>query len=439
MTEVRWIDNDVLLERTSTIRTLDQNLQDLSRRSLFNSDQQRILETIHAVSAQLLRPSEQETLASAQRSSRDAQRDDKLEDDDTPVALDPAAMVRSLNDLKRERHERFGGRFFPYAGTLEGVMGMLFAQEDQQEDIDLGRETWTADEPEEIVDENGSMQGQKSVPQNPVRLSEQAASLETLLSFKEQLRTFLDELAKPSFAETCEVSRMVQALAFPLLLCLRGSEAGWLSANELASVATRVAWIMLNRPYGAGKPRGILRMVQQRYSAAGRLNELQSAVGSGALWTVLLAALAPDASAPLRVLIPQAAALSAVFQCQDLLTHTDASHLSGLVQSVLIKNAEVNITEKAGKISEAMSSLTKALSAQWDVLYQEQGSGRHLQPAGSLLWSARWGWEVPSSPPAQTYRSGYIHLEMAAAAYAGIQKALAGVIDACTNSGRAPD
>jgi hypothetical protein len=96
-----------------------------------------------------------------------------------------------------------------------------------------------------------------------------------------------------------------------------------------------------------------------------------------------------------------------------------------------LRNAESHITVRAPKIADAMSSLTGILSARWDVLYREQGSGRRLQSARSLLWSPVWGWEMTPGNPAQTYRSGYIHLDMALASHPDIGDAVTRVIDAC--------
>ena len=101
-TQPRWFDNDLLLERANTIRTFDQDLQDLSRQSLFSSDYHRILEAIHAVSAQLLKRSEEPIRDSVQRSKQGAASGAKPDTDHGQTAVDPAAMVRSLSDLKRE-------------------------------------------------------------------------------------------------------------------------------------------------------------------------------------------------------------------------------------------------------------------------------------------------------------------------------------------------
>lgn len=43
-------------------------------------------------------------------------------------------------------------------------------------------------------------------------------------------------------------------------------------------------------------------------------------------------------------------------------------------------------------------SLTKHLSDRWDALFQEQGSGRYLQAAGSILWSRDWDGTSPPVP-----------------------------------------
>jgi len=431
ITEPRWLDNDLQLERANTIRTFDQHLRDLSRQSLFNSDHQRILEAIHAVSAQLLKASEQPIGLSAQPHQQGAASGEALDSKHDRAAVNPAAMVRSLSDLKRERQQRFGAQFFPYAGALTGVMAVLFAQDDQEE-LDLTGETWTASEPEKNLDDTGEVHTGQQVLREPGEAATQMpTSRETLIAFNGQLESFLDELAKPSFAEKCDASRMLQALAFPLLICLRGADAGWLAASQLGSVATRVAQIMFDQSYG--KKKGLLRVVRDRYTTTDQLDEFQSVVGNGTLWSVLLAALMPDSSTPLRVLLPQATALTNVLQCPDLLTHADAPQLSSLVQSVLIKNAEENITEKAVSVAQATSSLTELLATRSDALYREQGSGRRLQPAGSLLWSRLWGWKVTAS---EVYCPSYLNFDAAAACHPEIRGATKRLVEACEPLGR---
>jgi hypothetical protein len=57
---------------------------------------------------------------------------------------------------------------------------------------------------------------------------------------------------------------------------------------------------------------------------------------------------------------------------------------------------------------------------------------RILRKRGNaLLWSREWGWLLTPATPAQSYRSGYICLEAAAAAHPDIQGAIARVFEAC--------
>jgi hypothetical protein len=335
-------------------------------------------------------------------------------------------MVRSLQDITRERQQRAGARSYPYAGTLHGVMALLFAREEEPDDIDLGREAWGASEPDKNPDQDEPDPPDPPLPPSG-RSSSEPSTAETLAAFRHQLRSFLAELGRPSFAETCVPARMVDALAYPLFLCLSGADAGWLPPGELSAVATRVTEIMLRQPYGQGKPRGLLHLVRHRHEAAGSVDEFNQAAGNGTLWTVLLAALTPDPDSAPVILLPQAAALSDVLPCQDLLARTDPSRLSGLVQTVLVKNAETHIIERAPRIADAMSSLTGTLSAHWDALYR----GSRLQPARTLLWSRVSGWEVTPASPAQTYCSGFVRIGSALASDPEVRQAFERVVDAC--------
>jgi hypothetical protein len=332
-TEPRWIDNDALVERTSRARLLDPSLQDLSRRGLFSSSHHRILEAVQAVSAQLLTPRHDEHAGLQARSAR-ADSGANPEMVHMPMAIDPSAMIRSLNDLKQHHHTPMGARLSDYGGSLGGVIGVLFAQEEDPDTIDLTRETWSASEPEKKPDEpEPPSEAPPPAPPEPQTLSEAAVSLETRSAFHTEIDMFLRELAKPAFADTCDATRMVQALAFPLLLCVRGGEAGWLLKSELATVAALVAEIIFDRFYGRDKPRGLFAVVHTRYLRQGKLDEFRRALGDGTLWAALLAALSIDPNAPPRVVARQAAALSSVFRCGELLAAIpDPAQLSALVR-----------------------------------------------------------------------------------------------------------
>ena len=178
------------------------------------------------------------------------------------------------------------------------------------------------------------------------------------------------------FAESCDPARMVQALAFPLLLCVRGDEAGWLPHSTLASVAARVVDIMFNQPYGPGKPTGLFRQVEKRYASLGKHNDFLRAVGEGTLWSALLASLSAVRPGPTRQLIRQASALAAVFSCKELLAVASAEHIAALIQTLIIKDAEAALADRAGKIVRSLTDLIALLSTQEKAIAQEQGAQR---------------------------------------------------------------
>ncbi len=195
-------------------------------------------------------------------------------------------------------------------------------------------------------------------------------------------------------------------------------------STTLASVAIRVVEVMLVRTYGPNRPKGLFRVVQDRYARLHRQEEFLRAVGEGTLWSALLASLSTIADAPARQMIPQASALSQVFACKELVALAMPEHLSALVQSLVIPNAEFSLTDKATHIEEALQALIALLRMKERTIYAEQGNGRRWHNAGALLWSSKWGWSVTPSGQAQSSAHGYINVELAAQDDADIQQAL---------------
>ena len=428
VTAPRWIDNDAALARASSDSSIEPGLRDLYRRRAMSSDQQKILEAVYAVSQSLLRGDGSATALSAWKAK--AKRDQKPETEkeaDGP-AVDPAAIVRSLKELKAAREAKGHSGFTPYGGSLHGVMALLFAREDMEDEIDLSHEAWTGDNPELASDDAADIKGNlgspsaSTPPPPPPPPTESAA--ETSRKFHEQIDDFLRKLAHPDFAEQCDAERLVEALAFPLLVCVRGYEGGWLSPTALASVATRVVDVMLVRTYGPNRPKGLFRVVQDRYAQLHRQEEFLRAVGEGTLWSALLASLSTIADAPARQMIPQASALSQVFACKELVALATPEHLSTLVQSLVIPHAEFSLTDKATNIEGALEKLIALLQIKERAIYVQQGNGRRWHNAGALLWSSKWGWSVTPSGQAQSSAYGYINVELAAQDDADIQQAL---------------
>jgi hypothetical protein len=427
VTAPRWVDNEAALARASS-DSIEPGLPDLYRRRTVSSDQQKILEAIHAVSQSLLRGDGSPTALSASKGK--GKRDQKLETEkegDAP-AVDPAAIVRSLKELKAARVAKGHPGFTPYGGSLHGVMALLFAREEDAEDeIDLSHEAWTGDNPEPASDDaadiKGNLGSSPSSPPPPPPPQPPESTAETARKFHEQIDDFLRELAHRDFAEQCDAERLVQALAFPLLICVRGYEGGWLSPTALAFVSTRVVDVMLVKTYGPNQPKGLFRIVQNRYAQLHRHEEFLRAVGEGTLWSALLASLSTIADAPARQMIPQAAALSEVFACKELVALATPEHLSSLVQSLVIPDAEFSLTDKATRIEEALKELITLLRIKERAVYAQQGNGRRWHNVGALLWSSKWGWFVTRGQ-AQCSAYGYINVELAAQDHLDIQQAL---------------
>jgi len=204
----------------------------------------------------------------------------------------------------------------------------------------------------------------------------------------------------------------------------RGAATGWLPDGMLASVATRVVDTMLNKSYGSGKPKGLFRQVQARYEASEGKDEFLRTVGEGALWAALLASLARMETDSLSSLIRQAASIATVLACSELIAASNADQLSLFIRTLIIRDAEFAVTQRAVKLAEAMNRLTGVLAETWEEIYLDQGRGRALHAGGSTMWCPKWGWQILPRSPAQSYCGDSINLEIAAKDNGAIKLAL---------------
>ncbi len=122
---------------------------------------------------------------------------------------------------------------------------------------------------------------------------------------------------------------------------------------------------MFSKLYGRGKPKGLFRQVQARYAVAGQQMEFLKSVGDGALYTVLLAALAKPEARSVGALVQQADAISHVMDCSDLVAVSDPDQRSTLLQNVIIRDAAFVVSERSGALAQAVKKLTVSLR-EWD-------------------------------------------------------------------------
>jgi hypothetical protein len=417
LTPPRWIDNERAIENAARDRQIDPNHEVFSGRGFGGANEHRIMEAIYAISSSLLNFETPDLSTLPKEHGGTVKPDTKTEPDTKPVGpVNPSTLIYSL-----DKHAgKSGVPSLDHEGvhgiSLQGVMRMLFAADDEP-DVDLSQERWSADEPEKYAPDDEPDNDRDEPPEPPAPRSD----AEALAVLRAQIDHFLFELAKPSFAEGCPVGTLVQALVFPILLGIKGKEEGWLLDDALASVACRVVQIMFARLYDRRKPRGLLEYVKARYASAGKQAEFIKVVGDGALYTVLLAALAKPEARSIAGLVQQADAISDVMNCPDLVATSHPDERSTLAQNVIIRDAAFAANERAGALMRALKKLTVSMQT-WDRINPGRTSRSTTQRAGTVLWSS-YGWEVTARTPAETYCSG-ANLEAAAVDNAEIQRSL---------------
>jgi hypothetical protein len=432
-TDSRWVDSDVLLSRAALTRSLEKSLEDISNRVIFSADRQRILEAVHAVAAHLLAPSQQIFTSGQANNSRSPARGDRSptkegdQEDKHEAAppVDPVAMVRSLHDLDSKGYAQFGASLPLFSGPLEGVMRLLFTREDRSKEIDLSREG--------KIDENNDPDLDNPQTKSAQSSNEPVASdtREFLSEFRTQMREYVARLGEISFADTCSPERLVQALTFPLAVCLRGQAEGWLPTNDLSSVAPVVVSTMFDQEYGNGSPRGLIDAVKKRYVELGREPEFLTAVAGGPLWIVLLAALTSKTNGNGAAAVLMASALISVLDYRDMLSGAGEADIRALISSIGIEDVKRNVIAKAPRMLDAMTELTRALTEYWDSCSEAYRRGTRLSDAKSLLWSKKWGWKVLPPSPAQHYVNGYLDVMAIAGARPDIKEAVNRLCSEC--------
>lgn len=418
VTPPRWIDNERAIENAARDRNADPNHQLFAGRGFAGASEQRIVDAIYAISTSLLNFEAPDLSGLPLEKKGPVERDAGADDEAKPASpVDPSKLTYRLRDQAAKNEAHAPDKNDMHGVSLRGIMKLLFVSEDEPE-IDLSQERWSAEEPEEY-EANGEPEND-SENEPPPRLPPRSAA-EALSALRQQIDHFLFELAKPSFAEACPAETFAQAVVFPILLGIKGNEEGWLPDDALASIASRVVQVMFAKPYGRDKPKGLFRRVQVRYAVEDKRAEFLKSVGDGAIYTVLIAALAKPEAQSLGALVQQADAIFHVMDCPELLALSHPDQRSALMQNVIIRDAAFAINERAGALSEARKKLTE-LVREWDRVHPGRAGRSALQPAGSALWSAH-GWEVTPWSPAETYCSG-VNLESAATENLEIRDAL---------------
>jgi hypothetical protein len=419
-TQSRWIDNERAIENAARGRHTDPNHQVFSGRGFAGASEQRIMEAIHAISTGLLNFETPDLSDLASERKGPVEKDAGSDADSEPAGpVDPSKLTYRLSDQAAKSGTHSSGQDSMHGVSLSGIMKLLFASEDELE-VDLSQERWSADEPE-AKEAAGTPEDDSDDRPPPPPPPVQRSDAEALANLRVQIDHFLFGLAKPKFADACPAATFAQAVVFPILLGIKGNEEGWFPDEVLASTACRVVQIMFSKHYGHGRPKGLFRQVDARYATEHKRLEFLQAVGDGALYTVLLAALAKPLAQSLGALVQQADAISHVLECQDLTAVSHPDQRSMLAQNIILRDAVFAINERAGALAGAMKKLTVSMQ-EWDRVHPGRTGRSTTQRAGSVLWMAN-GWEVTPRSPAETYCSG-VNLDAVSSDVPDIQCAL---------------
>ncbi|MBK8286468.1 MAG: hypothetical protein IPK97_17260 [Ahniella sp.] len=186
----------------------------------------------------------------------------------------------------------------PGSLSLTGILRLLFEAETDEgrtpaatgdEDIDEGQ-MQDPPPPPKSTDQKDQVSPDPDVVVIEARFRERLAT---------QINTFMTEMSAAAFAGRCTATQMVQAVAFPLAIALRGRRKGWVP-EELAERWALEVFSILFRSQGSGSG-GLLRAVERRYVENGQRDTFNDVVGDGTLWLVLVATLeaqAGEVSAP---------------------------------------------------------------------------------------------------------------------------------------------
>ncbi|MBB4263578.1 hypothetical protein [Bradyrhizobium sp. CIR3A] len=419
VTAPRWVDNERAIENAAQSRSSDPAHAVFSGRGFAGASEQQIIQAIHSISTSLFN-FETPDLSGLTSAPKERDKSGTGADADHGLAspVDPK-LLYSLSDETAKNGVHSPGGNDTHGVSLNGIIKYLFASLDEPE-VDLSQERWSADEPEKR-EPNGDPEGEPGNAPPPPQPPMQRSDAEALAKLRDEIDRVLSKLADPRFAAACPPATLAEAVLFPVLLVIRGKEEGWFSDDALASVACRVVQIMFAKSYGRGKPKGLFRQVQARYTAEDKRPEFLKSVGDGVVYTVLMAALAKSEAQSLGALIQQADAISHVMDCPELLALSHPDQRSMLAKIVVIGDAAVSINERADALAKAMRSLT-AMTLEWDRVHPGRSGRSTMQRAGSVLWMAP-GWEMTPRSPANTYCSG-VNLEALSSDIPDIQSAI---------------
>jgi len=381
-TASRWVDDLAALEHASHSARLLEPFKALDR-STSSAEQRQMLDELQEVA---------QTLFNDPASFRDpgfGGGDHKKKSDAPAEPVNPNDLLVHLDEV----HEGLPHLASAQSGSLSltGILRLLFEAE-----IDEGRTPAAAGD--EDIDE-GQMPEKPPPPMPPDQKDQAGAATDGAVieaRFRErlatQINTFMTEMSAAAFAGRCTATQMVQAVAFPLAIALRGRRKGWVQ-DEVAEQWALEVFSILFHGQGSGSG-GLLRAVEYRYVENGQRETFDDLVGDGTLWLVLVATLGGASWHGVGTDIDKAVALREVFSSPQLLASATSGRVTGLLGKIRIEDAKAYVADVAPTVTRLLGEIESALRPVWELEMRAQGVRAIHHKLGDLLWRDKVGWAI---------------------------------------------
>lgn len=384
ITAIRWINDLSALQHASQSARLLEPFKGLGR-SGSSADQRQMLDELNKVAQVLFNDA-----ASFREPGFGAASRDECKEDQQPLPpVNPHDLICHLQESP-DSLLHFGS---PCSGNLSliGILRLLF-----ESDTDTDKASVAA-QGEYIGKSESPGDIEKPEPiqtKEEERANQDAEPVEARFRMRlaTQIEAFLKELSSSAFSERCTATQMVQAIAFPLAVALRGNQRGWVS-SEVAEKWALEIFSVLFRADGGG-PGGLLRAVEQRYADGGHQSTFNDVVGDGTLWLVLVATLGNADWQGVGTDFDKALALREVFSAPQLLASARSPRIERLLEKIRIEDARVHITEIAPKVSRILNDIEARLTPIWTGEIDGQITRVITHKKGDLLWRENIGWAI---------------------------------------------
>lgn len=407
-TPTYWVDNIEKLRQSFRARNAETAVGNLGGGGKTSHEQRKIIADIQSAASLILGDAEFFADPFIKRTRRDSNKESDGIETNLVAVVDPKALIKSVNELRRQSPSHRMSEGGQITGlSLGGILGSFFDFKSYETHDD---EVMAAHEMEKEEIKTGS--GQQSSGTGPIR-GESPKPPEIMpegsrAKLNSVLDDFLAELSNKRFAVQCSAKQLTDASAFPIAICVKGAQGGWVTSSRLGGIASSVCEILFRNRYEKEDPVGLLAFVKNRYVEEESEEIFDQILGDGCLWAVLIAALGATEWPGVVGAIRKAEVFADVFDNDSLLIAANADRLAVIIEGLGIDEADRSILIMSGEVVGALNALREYLLAHWDAIYEDQGNGRRPHNLRDFLWNPDWGWEEIRD--GVTYKPGYINL-----------------------------